>query len=194
MDKSPIRVTPEERILKYILQPLIEAYKIVKKDPDMASAHENTITKKIVWHLKESTSLSYYYRKKSMYVVMRPQEQYTIDIVYEPDIKFIMDTLLIEIESKRIYEKNKWSISEYLGEKGVKRFIWGKYSHADFAGMIGYIQNGNFQKIVDAIKDGLQNINCTKCEDITIIENCLLSVHIKNGGNINIYHLFFYFS
>lgn len=193
MDKSPISVTPEERIFKYILHPLIEAYKIVRKDPDMTSANENTITKKIVWHLKGSTSISYYYQKKFMYIVMRPQEQYTVDIVYEPDIKFIIDTLWIEIESKRIYEKNKWSPSEYLGEKGVKRFIWGKYAHEDFAGMIGYIQNGNFKKIVHAIKEGLQKINCIKCENIITIENCLLSVHIKNGENITIYHLFFYF-
>ncbi|MGD2247674.1 MAG: hypothetical protein PVF58_04655 [Candidatus Methanofastidiosia archaeon] len=191
---KPICVTPEERILKYVLQPLIEAYKIVRKDPDMVSANENTITNKIVWHLKENTSISYYYRKKLMYIVIRPQEQCTIDSMYEPDIKFIINTLWIEIESKRIYEKNKWSTAEYLGEKGVKRFIEGKYAHEDFAAMIGYIQNGNFQKIVHAIKDGLQEITCTKCEDIVSIENCLLSVHIKNEGNITIYHLFFYFS
>ncbi len=183
----------EQLILDYVLQPLTEAYKRAKKDEQMVYYDENTMTKKLVWHLKYNTSISYLYRKKAICIEMRPKEQYTIDDVYEPDIKFVLGTLWMEIESKRIHEKNRWSPSEYLGSKGVKRFIWG-YSHENYGGMIGYIQKGDFKKIVRRIKTGLKKVNCKKCEDITNIENCVLSVHYKNKKNIRIYHLFFYFS
>jgi hypothetical protein len=127
---------------------------------------------------------------------LRPKEQFTVDDVYEPDIKVIIGNVWIEIESKRIHEKNKWSVSEYLSKKnGIGKFLWGTYSRNDHGGMIGYIQNGDFHKIVQKIKTGLKKINCKKCENITKIENCVLSVHYrKNKEDIEIYHLFFYFS
>ncbi len=183
----------EQLILKYVLRPLTEAYKRAKEDTQIAYSNENTITRKLVWYLKYDTSISYLCREKAICIEMRPKEQYTIDDVYEPDIKFVLGTLWMEIESKRIYEKNRWSPSEYLGSKGVKRFIQG-YSHENYGGMIGYIQKGDFEKIVNKIKRGLKRMNCRTCKDITQIENCVLSVHYRNKKNIRIYHLFFYFS
>lgn len=184
----------EQLIQEYVLQPLTEAYRRARRDTKMVSSNENMITKKLVWHLKHETSISHLYQKKVICIEMRPKEQYTIDGVCEPDVKFVLGTVWIKIESKRLYDKNRWSPSEYLGRKGVKRFIWGEYSQGDHGGMIGYIQNGNFTEIVHRIKMGLQKIACTTCEDITSIENCALSVHYRNGENIRIYHLFFYFS
>ncbi|KYK38312.1 MAG: hypothetical protein AYK18_07580 [Theionarchaea archaeon DG-70] len=184
----------EQLILDYILQPLTEAYKRAKKDTLIVYYNENTITRKLVWHLKHDTSISYLYRKKVICIEMRPKEQHAIDDVYEPDIKFVLGTLWMEIESKRIYERNRWSPSEYLGSKGVRRFIVGAYSRENHGGMIGYIQKGDFKKIVRKIKMGLKKMNCKTCEDIIQIENCVLSVHHSNRKNIRIYHLFFYFS
>lgn len=183
----------EQLILDYILQPLNEAYKRAKKDTLMVYCNENTITRNLVWYLKHDTSISYLYRKKFMCIEMRPKEQHAIDDVYEPDIKFVLGTLWMEIESKRIYERNRWSPSEYLGSREVKRFIWGPYSRKN-GGMIGYIQKGDFKKIVQKIKMELEKMNCRACKDIIQIENCVLSVHHNNRKDIRIYHLFFYFS
>ncbi len=189
----------EQLILEYVLKPLTEAYNISKENKEMGDYDENTITKKLVWYLKHETSVSYAYQRKTICIEMRPKEQYTIEDTYEPDIKFMLRDrpFWIEIESKRIYDKNNWSISEYLSrERGIGRFLWGTYSqNENYGGMIGYIQKGDFIKIVQGIRIGLGEINCKKCEDMTKIENCVLSVHYRsNKEDIRIYHLFFYFS
>ncbi|KYK36626.1 MAG: hypothetical protein HXS48_26285 [Theionarchaea archaeon] len=187
----------EQLIFTFVLKPLNEAYTMAKRNKKIVYYDENTITEIIVWHLKYDTSLSYSYRKGNIYIELRPKEQYTIDDIYEPDIKITFGTLRMEIESKRIYGMSKWSTSDYLSkDKGIGRFLWGVYSHNEkYGGMIGYIQKGDFQKIIKKIKAGLKKINCKKCENITKIENCMLSIHYRdNKEDIRIYHLFFYFS
>jgi hypothetical protein len=190
------KIPRKQMIFECVLNPLNEAYNILKQDEKMVHCNENTITKRLVWHLINDTSLSYLHLKDAVCVALRPRELYTIDEVYEPDIKITIKGIWIEIESKRIHEKNKWSVSEYLSKKnGIGKFLWGTYSRNDHGGMIGYIQNGDFHKIVQKIKTGLKKINCKKCENITKIENCVLSVHYRNNKeDIEIYHLFFYFS
>lgn len=191
------RIRSKERLIfQYVLEPLNEAYEKARQDKKMVYYDENTITKILVWHLKYDTSLSYSYRK-GIYIELRPKEQYTIDDIYEPDIKITYGDMQMEIESKRIHGKNKWSTSDYLSkDNGIGRFLWGVYSHNErYGGMIGYIQKGDFQKIIKKIKAGLKKINCKKCENITKIENCVLSIHYRdNKEDIRIYHLFFYFS
>lgn len=192
------RIRSKERLIfQYVLEPLNEAYDKAKQDKKMVHYDENTITKRLVWYLKHDTSLSYSYRRKDTCIELRPKEQYTIDVVYEPDIKITIGTIRMEIESKRIHKKNKWSTSDYVSrDRGIGKFLWGVYSHNEkYGGMIGYIQKGDFQKIVHKIKTELKEINCRKCENITKIKNCVLSIHYRdNKEDIRIYHLFFYFS
>jgi len=189
----------EQLIINIVLKPLVEAYKIAKKDERMISYDENTITRDIVWYLKNNTSISSLYQKRTIAIIMRPKEHITIDEICEPDIKFIINTLLwMEIEAKRIYkEHNNWSTLEYLSEEdGIGRFLSGKYSkNEDHGGMIGYIQKGNLSEIISDIKSGLTNCNCKKYSDIDVMDNSMSSVHSrKNNDDIIIYHLFFYFS
>lgn len=187
----------EQLILEYVLRPLTEAYEISRKDEGMIHCDENIITKKLVWHLKHETSVSYAYQRKTVCIEMRPKEQDSIEDIYEPDIKFIFGDIWIEIESKRIYENNKWSTSEYLSrDRGIGRFLWGVYSHNEnYGGMIGYIQKGDFSRIVQRIKIGLREMNCKEYRSIEEIENCIFSIHSRDDRNdIRIYHLFFYFS
>ena len=184
-------------IYEKILKPLCEAYERAKKDERMVLYDENTITRRLVWHLRHSVSLCYSYRKKTICIEMRPQELYAEDYIYKPDIKIMVGDLWMEIESKRIHKGNHWSVAEYLNrERGVGRFVWGVYSHNEnHGGMIGYIQKGDFYSIIQKIRTGLEKMNCKKCEDIREIKNCILSIHIRSGKeDIKIYHLFFYFS
>ncbi len=189
----------ENTIIELVLKPLIEAYNIAKTDKNMVNYKENKITKKIVWYLKNSTSISNLYQKRSISIIMRPKEHITIDDICEPDIKFIIkDYVWMEIESKRIYEENNnWSISEYLSsDKGIGRFLSGKYSeNENHGGMVGYIQNGNLSDIINNVKKGLKNCNLKKISNKNIINNCISSIHLRtNNDDITIYHLFFYFT
>jgi len=189
------RKSKKQLISQYILEPLNEAYTMIKQDKRMVYCDENTITQRLAWYLSRYTSLSHLFLKNAAHVVLRPKEQYSIDEVYEPDIKIMVRGIWMEIESKRIHEKNRWSISEYLSRKrGIGKFLWGVYSHNDHGGMIGYIQRGDFDTIVCKIKTGLLNMNCTKSVDMKI-ENCVLTIHYRSDkDDIKIYHLFFYFS
>ena len=191
--------TAEQLILNFVLKPLVEAYDIMKgKDRNVVDYDENTITKKLVWHLKNETSLTEPYQRRSIGIVMRPKEQVTIEDTYEPDIKFLVcERLWMEVEAKRIYEGNKWSTSEYLSDNdGIGRFLFGKYSKSEnHGGMIGYVQNGDLQAVIQNIRSGLLKKNCRECLEVTEIDKCLLSIHYRiNNEDIELYHLFFYFS
>jgi hypothetical protein len=188
----------EQAIFDLVLKPLVESYDIVNEDCNAANYEENVITEKLVWYLKNRTSISSLYQKRTIDVLIRPKEQVATDEKYEPDIKFVLGSILwMEIETKRIYEKERWSTSEYLSnEDGVGRFLSGRYSRNEkYAGMIGYIQKGDFQGIIQTIKRGILKISCKESQDIANIDNCVLSIHSRVGNNdILIYHLFFYFS
>jgi len=185
-------------IIDLILKPLVEAYEVMKgRDCDAVNYDENAITKRLVWYLKHETSIAKLYQKRTIAIEMRPKEQATIEETYEPDIKILVWKMLwMEIEAKRFYEKNNWSISEYLSDDGIGRFLSGRYSKNEkHGGMIGYIQNGNFHTIIQKIKAGLLRRDCKECHDVVEIGECLLSIHNRISSNdIEMYHLFFYFS
>jgi len=187
----------EELIFELILKPLIEAYNIVKFDKEIVIDKEPTITDKLVRCLKNKTSISDIYRRRSIYIVMEPKEQ-NANGIYKPDIKFIVGSIIwMEIEAKRIYRGNNWTTSEYVSDdKGIGRFIYEIYSsNEDHGGMICYIQNGNFQNIIQRIKSKIIALSCKECKNIEEIENSLLSFHHRNNkSDIKLYHLFFYFS
>jgi hypothetical protein len=190
--------TGEQLISNFVLKPLFEAYsKMKNEDKCLANYDENTITKKIVWHLKYETSLAYFCERRLVAVVMRPMEQETISQVYEPDIKvFIWNYLWFEIEAKRMYEGNGWTTSEYIGNDGLGRFISNRYSKDEkYASMIGYIQNGDLVKIIQSIKNEIVNKNFKKWLDFNGIENCILSLHYRSDNDdIEMFHVFFHFS
>jgi len=183
--------------MNLILKPLVQSYDMVRTDENAVNYDENTITRQLVWHLKNQTAISRLYQKRTIVIVMRPKEQATIETLYEPDIKFmISDIVWMEVEAKRIYEKNNWSASEYLSdEDGIGRFLHGKYSKGENqAGMIGYIQNGDLQAIILDIRSGLLKKNCRKCRDVEEVDKCILSIHYRaNNEDIELYHLFFHF-
>jgi len=189
----------KQLIINFILKPFVEAYEIMKgKDCDAMDYDENTMTKRLVWYLKHETSIAQFYQKRTIGIEMRPEEQVTIEETYEPDIKILVWTRLwMEIEAKRFYEKNNWTTSEYLSDDdGIGRFLSGKYSKNEkHGGMIGYVQNGSLHTIIQNIKTGLLKKDCKRCLDLAEIEKCLLSIHHRiNNDDIEIYHLFFYFS
>lgn len=187
----------EEAILKLVLKPLVEAYNIVKQEKDMVTKNENSITNDLVKCLKNETSISFLYQNRMIYIAMRPEEHDTAGGVYEPDIKVVVhDIVWVEIEAKRIYKKNNWSTSKYFDKNdGIGRFLY-KYSQSEhYGGMIAYIQNGNFQDIIERIRLKLLELSCGKCEALDGIENCLSSFHHRaNRNDIKMYHLFFHFS
>jgi hypothetical protein len=188
----------EGAILDLVLKPLAESYEMVRKDDNAVNYEENIITEHLVWYLKTRTSISELYQRRSIDIVLRPKEQVAIDEKYEPDIKFNLGhRVFLHIEAKRMYAKQNWSVSEYLSnDDGIGRILSGKYSRSDKqAGMLGYIQNGDFRNIIKNLRQGISKMSCKKIQDITNINNCILSVHTRIGNdNITIYHLFFYFA
>lgn len=190
--------SPQQVIVDLILQPLVESYNVVSKDFNALNYEENLITEKLVWFLKKQSSISTLYQKRTMDVILRPKEQVTIDTKSEPDIKFIIGSILwLQIEAKRIYEKQNWSSAEYLSDgSGIGRFLSGMYSKdEEYGAMLGYVQGGNFQEIIKNIKDKLSDKDFKEYKDTPQIENCLVSVHRRfQNSDITIYHLFFYFS
>ena len=189
--------TEEEAVLNLVLKPLVEAYNMVKRGRDMVTKNENSITNDLVKCLKNETSISFLYQNRVIYIAMRPKEHDTAGGVYEPDIKVVVhDIVWVEIEAKRIYKKNNWSISKYFDKNdGIGRFQYTYSQSENYGGMIAYIQNGNFQDIIERIRFKLLELSYRECEAIDGIENCLLSFHHRaNRNDIKIYHLFFYFS
>ncbi|MBU7029903.1 MAG: hypothetical protein HXS48_23410 [Theionarchaea archaeon] len=187
----------EEAILNLVLKPLVEAYNIVKEGRDMVIKNENSITNDLVKCLKNETSISFLYQNRVIYIAMRPEEHDTTGGVYEPDIKFVVhDIVWVEIEAKRIYKENDWSISKYFDKSdGIGRFLYKYSQNEDYGGMIAYIQNGNFQGIIERIRFKLLESSYKECEAVDGIENSSLSFHHRtNRNDIKIYHLFFYFS
>jgi hypothetical protein len=186
----------EEAVLNLVLKPLVEAYNIVKQDKEMVIKNENSITNDLVKCLKNETSISFLYQNRVIYIAMRPQE-HAAGGVYEPDIKVVVhDIVWVEIEAKRIYKKNNWSISQYFDKNdGIGRFVHTYSQSENYGGMIAYIQNGNFQDIIERIRLKLLELSCGECEALDGIENCLSSFHYRaNRNDIKMYHLFFHFS
>jgi len=189
----------KQLVFDFVLKPLVEAYEIMKgENLRIVDYDENTITKKLVWYLKNRTSIAGLYQRKTIVIVMRPKEQATIEETYEPDMKFFLgEVLWMEIEAKRFYKGNNWSTSEYLSDNdGVGRFLSGKYSKNEtYGGMVGYVQSGNLQDVISSIKSGLMVKNCRQCQDVADVKKCLVSIHYRlNDDDIEIYHLFLYFS
>ena len=147
----------DDVIYNLILIPLNEAYnRAIEKENNLVILDEDKITNKIVWYLKNATSISELIKKRTIYIIMRPQEHMTQSKLYEPDIKFLIsDIVWLEIEAKRLYDNNNWSSSEYLNDKnGLGRFINNVYSkNENNAGRIGYIQKGNITEIVNDISE-----------------------------------------
>lgn len=187
----------EQLINNMVLKPIMEAYELVKKERDIVNDIENTVTRKLVWHLKKNTSISKLCEKRTLSIVMRRLELITIDDVCEPDIQFrVHRSLWMDIEAKRIYSGNKWSLSEYLGKEGIDRFLTGYYSSNDNnAAMLGYVQNGNLNKIIKNAKTGISKKQCIKNSNVKGINNSFVSIHNRIINNdIAIYHLFLYFT
>jgi hypothetical protein len=193
------RFSSNERMIKdWILKPLVESYNIVKRDITVIASTENEITEKLVWHLKNNTTVSTLYQKRSIDILLRPKEQVEANKKVEPDIKFILGTRIwLHVEAKRIYEEKNWSPSEYVSnDDGIGRFLTGKYSKNDKeGGMLAYIQGGDLSAVIHKLKSIIDTTNCESSANITEVENCYLSVHKRESNSaIRIYHLFLYFS
>lgn len=184
-------------IYNLILKPIYEAYeKLIEDDDSVSENNENTISQKIVWYINNKTSISNLINRGTITLILRQKIPVTVDELYEPDIEFKLATrLFMEIEAKRIYEKNKWSIREYLDENGLDRFLEEKYSvNRDYAGMLGYVQKGNIEKVYEDCKTKIVGKSFIELSEIQTIRSCFFSRHNKvSGQEIQIYHLFLHF-
>lgn len=111
------------------------------------------------------------------------------------DLSFALSGLEFIVECKRLKSASK----QYIDE-GLYRFINLEYSaNEDYAGMLGFVVEGDTEKICRSIKE--------KCEEEEYILNdfskqkytgwkySFNSVHIRsNNSDIGIYHLFFEFT
>lgn len=188
----------DEIIKNLIITPITEAYNLIKRDKTNITNKEDVITNTLVLSIKEKTSISEYIKYNHIKIIVRQQIPVDKNDTVSPDLEFIIfekNLFSVELEAKRIYAKNKWSISEYLSDEGIGRFISGKYSKEnEYAGMISYIQNGNLGNIASNLFNGIKNVNCNTC--IIISSNFIYcSVHNRKPlSTIIIYHLILFFS
>lgn len=183
----------EEVVEELVLIPLIEAYEIIKEDVT-ATTSENNITRKIYKNVKKNSSISSHIGKQLIDVSCKPEEEGSDDNITEPDIKFFIATVCtVWIEAKRIYRGD--SVSEYCGDRGLRRFISGYYSHqGNIDGMIAYIQRGCISDIQNEIIERVRTCNCSGLAENIGINASFVSFHKRNSTrDIKIYHLFFDF-
>lgn len=103
-------------------------------------------------------------------------------------------------ECKKLNDNNPRGYKEYI-DNGVNRFLLGKYSaHCSKGSMIGYIVDGNPEKIVSEILKRVDDIaDVSKSKNSDMIKEYhfhYISGHFRNIGvsPIHIHHLFFIFS
>ncbi|MCW4017986.1 MAG: hypothetical protein NWF00_04820 [Candidatus Bathyarchaeota archaeon] len=187
----------KEEILIFVLKPLHQAYVLLAADPQVASYKEDKITKELIRNLKKKTSLCDAFNRHSIDVNLGSTELLDDGQSCRPDIKFTLPSRnWLHIEAKRIYRGRNWSINEYLGANGIGRILSGNYYSIDhpYAGMLCYVQNGQFERIIDKIKKGLISLVCKNLEDLTGVDNCALSKHVRTRNEVVIFHLFFHFT
>ncbi|OQX21015.1 MAG: hypothetical protein BWK75_04100 [Candidatus Altiarchaeales archaeon A3] len=192
---APSRIKSKEETIKiFILQPLFEAYQIVRSEDVISNTtHEDTITRRIIDHIKRDSSISIY-TDKTIDISFTPGESSENGGLTRPDIKFfISDIIKIFIEAKRIYKGS--TPGTYCGKEGLGRFLSGYYSSQEgHAGMIAYIQEGRLSDIQKEIIKKVNGCNCTELKEDLGIDNSFLSLHKRNSNsNIKIYHLLFDF-
>lgn len=182
-------------IEKLILYPLFEAYDIVRSSSDIQISSENEITKRIYWHIKDSSSISTQIGHHLINVTYRPKEVNLVKNKYdesEPDLVFfIVGKFNFAFEAKRIYGKG---YTEYVGESGLGCFISEKYSKDEHnAGMIAYVQKGDFSLVQKKIATKISESDCIKLIEDTGIDCVMSSTHTRLSSSmyITIYHLFF---
>lgn len=191
VEAVPCKVKSKDEAVKvWILQPLIEAYELIKGDITPGT-HENKITWKLVFNVKHKSSIAKeVYEKHTIDVSCRPKEASDEDTPNESDMKFfIAHTCVMLIEAKRIYEHG--TVSDYCGKKGVGRFLSGYYSsEEDNGGMIAYIQKGRIGDVRMNIITKLNEHNCKEIKENIGVDNTFVSIHKRvSNEEIKIYHL-----
>ncbi len=91
VEAVPCKVKSKEEAIKvWILQPLIEAYELIKGDITL-DTYENKITWKLVFNVKHKSSIAKeVYEKHTIDVSCRPKEAFDEDTPNEPDMKFFI--------------------------------------------------------------------------------------------------------
>lgn len=105
-------------------------------------------------------------------------------------------------EAKRFHNSN--SVSAYVGQSGLGEFIEGNYAReAPAAGMLGYVQKGTLQEVIDKVDDKLdgervlhglapKGVVWTSTTLDARLGNTRISTHTRRNslGTIAIYHSF----
>ena len=185
-----------EVIIEYMIEPLNEAYRVVRLVGDIHKMKEDDITRHMVRALKQQTSLAPLIERHFI-DISRWAEEDCDEGVNEPDISFLItfSYLKIILEAKRFSEKRKSNaLSDYLGWHGLERFLRGYYAKGEpFGGMLGYIQTGDVgvwqRKILERLE---KKCSAYKCMDE--ITGSFISIHARANHNlITIYHMLFDF-
>ncbi|HJH29320.1 MAG TPA: hypothetical protein C5S51_06450 [Methanosarcinaceae archaeon] len=182
-------------IEKLILHPLFEAYDFIKLSPDIQIFHENEITKRIYWYIRNSSSISDQIEQHLINVTYRPKEVNRVKNKYdesEPDLVFfIARNCNFAFETKRIYGKG---YTEYVGDGGLGCFLTEKYSKDERnAGMIAYVQKGDFSLVQKKIAAKISESDCIELREDIGIDYVISSTHTRSSSSmhITIFHLFF---
>jgi len=192
----PSRLGSKEEVIKEcIILPLFEAYRYLKASGTITvGTHENIISNKIIYNVKNKSSISELYEKHYIEITLRPKEHHTEEALVEPDIEFtVFAQCKLWIEAKRIYQND--SISNYCGKGGLEDYLIGRYSDKeDNGGMLAYIQSGSLHEIQNEIIETIRASNCREIIEDFGIDDMFVSIHEREKhGEINMFHLFFDF-
>lgn len=191
------------------LMAIIEAYHWINTHDSVKGLHENEIRNKFTHHFKRRNSLLKGYINNYTIVLTKENEVYTKDETQRTDIelfstghenKFVVECKRLKSAETRYVHGSPDKNGDYEID-GMEKFIELIYSEGDeYAGMIGFIIQGNPINIVNKLKlkikdfypsSDIASLLEQKCADW---ELSFQSKHIRNNNKaIHFYHIFFDF-
>ncbi|OHD17072.1 MAG: hypothetical protein A2086_06220 [Spirochaetes bacterium GWD1_27_9] len=201
----------KQLIEELYLMALIDSFQRVKLIKDINTFIENKIRNKFVYDLENKNEfLKEWINSKIIFLtsenqIIRDDENKRTDIefIVSKYGKFVVECKRLNSAEER-YIKGKYDDKEKkYTEDGIERFTNSIYAKDEqFAGMIGFVVDGDINKIILKLKDKIKdfkfdtnsyNLLETKCADW---ETSFQSKHIRDNNKIqtiHLYHLFLNF-
>lgn len=188
------------------LKAIIEAYGWIRTNESIEGLSENKIRNRFIHNFKHENSILKEYIGNLTIVLTKENEAYTQDELKRTDFELISSDYQKKfvVECKRLgsvetrYVNGVHDKDGNYQPDGLEKFIKLLYSEGDeYAGMVGFIVEGNPHNIVVGLKTKAQNLypsdDAAHLHDKRCIDWALSfqSKHIrKDGTTIHLYHLF----
>ncbi len=199
----------EDLIEGLFLKATIDAYHRVKFQPKAKSIIENDIRNLFIADFKTTNAPLNNYIQNNVITIASENQANTTSLVQRTDIELHSNIHQIQfvIECKRLssaetrYVQGTTKNGQYEID-GLEKFLQLQYAeNEEIAAMVGFVVNGNVDKITSGLKEKVALFHPDEVMNIHINllcnswQNSFQSVHLKsNKKPLLLYHLFFDFS